>query len=513
MSNNETKIYIKYINVCTFFLISNLLYGGNYFDVYGAHPRANRMSNAVISFINDVSSSYYNPAGLGMPSRLEKFFSFLEKNDNNVVQNLEVFNKSKDILSDLIIEKLRYVFLSFTNPLKEYPKLRSNTPIHELTIGYNNAKPVHHITFDFYDPKSPDLNKIRDNYLYLGLSLNLNSFFDFGRIVRFGLYAGLPGSGNLALINDLNPTTHRFLQNGVSNERPIIHSGIGIEIWKNHLSLGIGLQAMLKGKGAIMMKDVNITLDPTIPNSQAILELKPLLMPQYGLMFHYGRFMLGINYRRETYVHVDPLGAQAQTTLLAIQFDFDLALLDLYSPRTLAISIAYQVLHNFKFAFDFLREYWSKFRHSRTKEYVYSPLKDQDELLRKNIRLPVVNFENINVVRFGFEWDWENPWNLALTFRAGLGRKPSPVPTLWNEFNWMDNDRNIYTFGVSYAYIPEPTNFITKRIRSPIIIDFSLENQQFKNRKVIKLTPTEKNPNYSYGGYVWAGSLSISIKL
>jgi hypothetical protein len=52
-----------------------------------------------------------------------------------------------------------------------------------------------------------------------------------------------------------------FLQNGVSNERPIIHAGIGVEIWKDHLSLGIGAQAMLKGKGAILMKDVDITLE------------------------------------------------------------------------------------------------------------------------------------------------------------------------------------------------------------------------------------------------------------
>jgi hypothetical protein len=107
---------------------------------------------------------------------------------------------------------------------------------------------VNHVKFDLYDPASPDLKKIHDSYVALGLSLNINSFFDFERIVRFGLYVGLLASGNLALINDVNPTSHRFLQNGVSNERPIIHAGIGVEIWKDYLSLGIGAQAMLKGK-------------------------------------------------------------------------------------------------------------------------------------------------------------------------------------------------------------------------------------------------------------------------
>lgn len=505
------KIKIQYLFL-GFFLIVESLNAGNYFDVYGAHPRANGMANAVVSFINDASATFYNPAGLGMPSRLEEYFSFLEKNDNNVIENQNQ-NNSKDNLPDSFVDKLKYIAYSFTNPLKEYKKIRAIAPIHEITLGYTNAKPVNKVNFELYNPNSPDLKKIRDNYLYLGMSLNLNSFFDFNRIVRFALYAGLPASGNLALINDLNPTAHRFLQNGVSNERPIIHSGIGLEIWKNHLTVGIGLQAMLKGKGAILMKDVNITPDPTIPNSQAILELKPLIMPQYGLMFHYGKIMFGINYRRETYAHVDPLGAQAQTTLLAIQFDFDMALLDLYSPRSLTTGIGYQLLHNFKFTIDYTREYWSKFRHSRTKEYIFSPLKDQDEFLRKNIRLPIFSFNDISVLRLGFEWDWDNPWKIPLSFRAGLGRRPTPVPAFWNEFNWMDNDRNIYTLGVSYAYIPEPSNFITKKMKSPVIIDFSLENQQFKNRKIIKLNPTEKNPNYSYGGYAWSGSLSITIKL
>jgi long-subunit fatty acid transport protein len=506
----QKKLKITFI-LTTLITLSEIK-AGNYFDVYGAHPRANGMANAVSSFINDVSSTFYNPAGLGMPSRIEGLYSFLEKNDNFDDKNNNANNKEqfKDKLPDNFTGKLQYILNSFGNPLKEYPKIRANTPIHELTLSGNYAKPVNHVRFDLYDPASPDLKKIRDSYVALGLSLNLNSIFDFDRIVRFGLYAGLPASGNLALINDLNPTTHRFLQNGVSNERPIIHSAIGVEIWKNHLSLGIGVQAMLKGKGAILMKDVDITPDKTTPNAQAILELKPLIMPQYGLMFHYGRIMLGVNYRRETYAHVDPLGAQAQTTLLAIQFDFDLALLDLYSPRALTWGLGYQILDNFKFTIDVTREYWGLFRHSRTKEYVYSPI--EDEFLRKNIRVPIVQFKDINVVKIGFEWDWDNPWKIPLTFRAGFGRKPTPVPNFPNEYNWMDNDRNIYTFGISYAYIPSQTGF-TKRIKSPIIIDLVIENQQFRSRRVEKYQPTEKNPNYTYGGYAWNTGLSITLKL
>jgi len=123
-----------------------------------------------------------------------------------------------------------------------------------------------------------------------------------------------------------------------------------------------------------------------------------------------------------------------------------------------------------------------------------------------------VQFNDVNVVRLGFEWDWDNPWKIPLTFRAGIGKKPTPIPNFYNEYNWMDNDRNIFTIGLSYIYLPSGSGF-TKRIKSPIIIDFVIENQQFKNRRVDKINPTEKNPNYSYGGYAWNAGLSITIKL
>jgi hypothetical protein len=58
-----------------------------------------------------------------------------------------------------LIEKLKYLEMAFATPLKQYPKIRSQTPIHELTFSGNYAKPVNHVKFDLYDPASPDLKK------------------------------------------------------------------------------------------------------------------------------------------------------------------------------------------------------------------------------------------------------------------------------------------------------------------------------------------------------------------
>jgi hypothetical protein len=48
------------------------------------------------------------------------------------------------------------------------------------------------------------------------------------------------------------------------------------------------------------------------------------------------------------------------------------------------------------------------------KNMFISPI--QDNFLKKNIRVPIVQFNNVNVVRLGFEWDWDNPWQIPLTF-------------------------------------------------------------------------------------------------
>ncbi|MCX7999786.1 MAG: aromatic hydrocarbon degradation protein, partial [Leptospiraceae bacterium] len=50
-----------------FFLVLSLvpLYAGDYGDVYGAHPAANAMGNAVVSTVRDSSAVFYNIAGLG----------------------------------------------------------------------------------------------------------------------------------------------------------------------------------------------------------------------------------------------------------------------------------------------------------------------------------------------------------------------------------------------------------------------------------------------------------------
>ncbi|GIX42904.1 MAG: hypothetical protein KatS3mg129_2637 [Leptospiraceae bacterium] len=478
---------------CVFFLLSGNknLKAGNYLDIYGGSGRLQAMGGTGIAFVNDASSPYYNIAGLSVPNDADYFYS-----SYNSEEKAKKIDEHKNYLDYLL-----------TTPTPPQPEEKR----HEVLLNLNYVIPVTKVHLD-YPIETPEIKKFKDHYAVLGLNFNLNKIINIKNKINFGLLAALPGSGNLVKVNDLNPTTHRFLQIGSSNERPSIFAGLSGEIWKNHLYMGIGITALSKGRGAMLMKDVDISPEKVTPNQQAILELKPLIMPVYGIQFHYGKIKTGIVYRRETYMIVDPLEARAQTSLLAIQFDFDLAMLDLYTPRSLGAGISIEVINDLLFAVDIVKEYWHLFELSRTKKIVYSPFKD--EFLKKNINFQPFHFNDISIIKIGIEYSRTFSFfnrKFPLSFRAGYSYKPSPVPEMYDIYNWMDNDRAIYTAGIGYKIFPEKDGIL----QSPVIIDLAIENHQFKNRDVYKIDMDNftKNPSYHYGGYAWLTSLSLKVYL
>ncbi|MBI38877.1 MAG: aromatic hydrocarbon degradation protein [Leptospiraceae bacterium] len=471
-----TRINMKMWPALGLLLLCPELVAGNFADVYGGHPYATGMGNAVSSFVNDSSATYYNVAGLGLPSRGNLLYHYMENREDSPEPDAwdsgrfsNLWNDTKAVFSD-----------SITN----VPKKRSEAHRHEVALQYNYAKPA----ISTNAPNNGDISNIQDHYAGLGLSLDLNSVYDLDRGLRFGLNMILPGSGNLATVNDLNPTVHRYLQRGVSNDRPLIFGGIGAELWKDHLYIGVGFTALIKGQGAILLKDVPISPDPVTPNQQVILELKPQANETLGMMFHWGKFRMGVSFRRETFLFVDPLTARAQTTLLGIQFDFDLAVLDLYHPRTFTYGFAYQASENLLISLDVSRELWSKYGLSRTKEQFYTPY----------------YLEDISVPKVGIEYRWNQAWS----FRLGFMRRPSPLPVdMPEEVNWMDSSQVSYMAGLSYAFIPDSGS----NLKSPILLDLSLQSQRIKSRTELKANPTAQNPIYDYGGSAFHAGLAITV--
>ncbi|TGK28777.1 aromatic hydrocarbon degradation protein [Leptospira gomenensis] len=486
-------------------VLRNDLHAGSYGDIYGAHPAAAGMGSAVTAIVNNSSAVFYNPAGLGRLSEGDLILAGIEKEARNKDQEIP---ENKDTTSatqtadSLVTDPATQPIVAtgpwykrlwgdtkegFTKDVLKYKPLnRPERNVHELTFQYHYANPTSHTTA----PRNQSIDKIQDSFVGLGLTLNLNDMFDIGRGIRFGINALVPGSGNLLTINDQNPTVPRYLQQGISNERPTIMGGLGLEIWKDRIFAGIGFTALAGGSGSILMKDVPISPDPVSPNSQVILTVKPLVNPTYGLQFTYGKFSLGASYKRETLMQIDPVPARAQATVLGIQLDFDLAILDGFNPRVFSYGIAFRPNDRLVLSLDANREIWSQFKVSRIKEKYSEAFYLHD----------TTNF------RIGAEYALFK----FLKTRLGFATRPTPLPSMPGTNNWMDSDRNIFSLGFSYIFSPTTFRFMN-RLKKPIVFDLVVENHQLKAMEVNKYNPTERNPNYAYGGYIWSVGVSMTI--
>ncbi|MDX1959141.1 MAG: aromatic hydrocarbon degradation protein [Leptospiraceae bacterium] len=493
-----------FLSVVFLIYISNLE-AGDYGDLYGAHPAANGVGNAVTATVNDSSSVFYNVAGLGKQNEADKIFAKME------IQAKDALDPNANPPPPPINKNFRKKFQDFlrdswteikTDNFKNIPAYRSEKTPHELVLQYNIARP----RLNTSAPTNQDLERTRDDYTGLNLGLNLNSIYNLKRNFRFGLNVILPASGNLLAVNDVNPNAHRYLMHGASNQKPIIMGGLGIEVIKDILYAGVGFTALASGSGSILLKDVPISPDRVAPNQQVILEVKPMINPTYGLAFQYGKFLGGVSYRREVALDINSLPARAQTTLLGIQLDFDVSLFDLFTPRKWSYGIGYKPTKKLTLMASIDRELWSAYRLSRTKATY-------------NQR---VYFDDITIPRAGIEYaftDW-------LKLRAGLARRPRPTPVMadtWStdfknlftagdRWNLMDFDRMIYTGGISliappglYGYLPN--------LKSPIIIDLVVEYQKLHGEHVYKANPTPTNPNYSAGGNVIHFGISFTAYL
>ncbi|EQA35534.1 transporter, Ompp1/FadL/TodX domain protein [Leptospira inadai serovar Lyme str. 10] len=491
---------------CLFGSGNSEIQAGSYGDIFGAHPTATGMAGAVTATVNNSSAVFYNVAGLGRLNEADLFVGKLDQADKekeaaSAAANTEPGKDGKNPASGPLLSMepskddptltgpwYKRGWYNLKDGLFVYrPLARPPRNLHEVTFLGTYANPTIRTNAPTTDAiKNPD-----DSFVGLGFTMNLNEIFDIGRTIRFGLNAILPANGKLMVVNDQNPTVPTYLQSGVSNQRPTIMGGVGVELWKDRLFAGVGFTALAGGSGAILLKDVPISPDPVQANSQVVLSLKPLINPTYGLQFTYGKFSLGASYKRETYLSTDPIPARAQTTLLGIQLDFDLALLSDYNPRVWSYGLGFRPFSRVQLNLDVNRELWSLLHNSRIKARYSDPL----------------NFHDTTDVRFGTEVTITP----TMKARAGIGRRPTPVPHYAGTNNWMDNDRMIYSLGFSYVLSGRNFGFLKDRLKNPVIFDIGLMYQRLRWVEVDKYQPTTINPNYSYGGGIFSVSASVSL--
>ena len=462
--------------ISLFFLasLSDALYA-NIADTYGCGGRGVGMGNAMVSLVDDWSSPYYNIAGLGRKPK---------KADLSDA-------KSKVSLVYKTLTGAKKKTVSEKDESKDKRVINNN----ELAIGYLYTMPLLNVSY----PGATELKNMNSGALFLGLTMDLNTFirmpYDLG--LRFGVTAILEDDFGLGKVTDDDTQVHYFLRYGRRIQRFLLNMGLGFEVWKEHLYLGIGSTIGVGGQGVVKIEEVNLTEEQQSPPTRSKLNLKPRQAPVAGISFKWedlgpGTLNAGFAYRGELMLKIDPFDTQATTTLGNVNMKMYIAIQDYYTPHEFVGGVAYTyndfwIFKACTWALDIEYQMWSKYDLSATQKSLATYEKP--------------NFKDIIIYKFGME-ETVRSW---LKVRQGYIYEPAFTPDQTGRSNYLDNNKHILSLGLGFI-IPD---VLIQKV--PLEVDVAYQYQYLLPRKSEKTNPTVYNPSYSYDGQVhtFMGSLRI----
>jgi long-subunit fatty acid transport protein len=287
-------------------------------------------------------------------------------------------------------------------------------------------------------------------------------------------------------ISDEDPRTHTFLRNGSEIDRVVMYTGFGFGFLEDLFGIGYGLYISAFAEGSAVANEVPIILsDDLVLNSQLELDAKLTYSNLFGLYFQPGkkwkkleRLNLGLSYRSESKMEIDPLLVTITSDLGNVEVNALLTVIDFYQPNIITAGISYLFGDKMLISVDYEIQEWSKYEFTSEKEFNYGGM------------LP--EFEDISVSKIGVQYKMSE----KLTVLGGYYFQPSFISDRASSglANFLDNDKHVFSIGLKYL---TPRLFTFYR---PLEITVGYQMQQLEERKVYKTDPTGPNPDYSYGG-------------
>lgn len=487
-------------------------------ESFGLGPRMIGTSGAGVANINDWTASFYNMAGITSPLTDRAIFGNQEKSEEaaekiKLLKDGSELQKEKDergnqSSKDAIDKKLEAEVLS-----------REDKPAHQMGMNY-----LFQATLPSIKPQNPgpetakNIDLATKNMVYGALQMGL--IFDTRTVlntpknmpIRVGLAMSVPQSA-VATVNDTKAESYNFVRYGREAQRMLIIAGLGAQVWRNRLSIGVGANTFTGGRGKFEMQNVEIdpTGNPQVPNAETQMDLTPTVAPVAGVQYRHNiknRILLaGLSWRGEIMMQMDPLDANATTQLLRVGLPLRLAILDFYSPHTFTLGVSYLHDEALKISLDGELQLWNGFQvNSARAEY----MRKEGEYFQR--------FKNIILVRLGAE---SRPGkyisklsDVPLFVRAGLSFIPAFTPDQTGYSNFLDNSKIGYSLGASYFL---NANSIVK---VPVELLFGFQHQIMLSRTSIKsgdvtsslAYTTGNQPDYTYGGHVLVFSLGALMK-
>ena len=484
-------------------------------ESYGLGAKAVGFSGAGVASVNDWSSAFYNMAGVASPMPERSLLGNEEKSEEasekiKLLKNDEAPADPEKAKQDALDQKLTEDLIA-----------REEKPSHQVGMSY-----LYQASLMNLSPSSPASLKANENMnlakkgasygaVQMGLIWDLRSILHTPKNlpIKLGLAMSIRDNGTVATVNDTSVQSYNFMRLGREAQRLLLIPGVGAQVWRNRLSIGVGYNTFTGGKGKFKMQ--NVEIDPTgatqVPNAETQMDLTPSGAPVAGIQYRHNLkksnrlLMAGFSWRGEMYMLMDPLHAEATTQLLAVNLPLRLSILDFYSPHTFTLGFTYFHDDSLKVSLDGEFQMWSRFMvNSARAEYM------------QKIGMTFDKFKNIAIFKLGVEARpgkyFEKMRSVPLVTRMGFAFIPAFTPDQTGYSNFLDNSKVAYSLGASYSI---GSNSVMK---APVEITFGFQHQIWMTRTSTKsgevLTSAEavNQPDYIYGAHVLIFTLGSSIK-
>jgi len=482
------------IAVVVLFLNINI-FAGTFADTHGFSAKGIGFGNAMTPVVDDYSSVFYNPAGLGKTYKLKK---------NKKAASVAVKSSSMS-LKKKVSKKKRIGHIT-VNEEKDY--------INELAVNILYSKPMLEIDISRNDVHGTEELDFAAAIIGVALDLNLLAKMpDFISSARFGLGLGNILPDYAAKINDIDLRTHNFLRYGRNIQVTKILAGFGFGFLDDIFGIGFGVNMSFGGEGVNKLSNVEMNSETTqVPEAETKMDQTTVTFITAGLYFSPGRFYsllkgveIGVVYRQESYLEIYPVYNDAHMQVGNMTMPMVISMFGFYMPHVISGGVAYTI-YGATVSIDFEFQMWAKFRASHTRELIHDALVSQyNEDGEDGSLYAIPQMRNVFSPKIGVSYkilDW-------LSASAGYYYQPAFTKDNSNEgkINILDNDKHITSIAVEFN-LPK-----YDVMGGPVSFTLSYQNQYLVPREVKKREVDEWDPNYAYGGMVHAIIFATSIKL
>lgn len=420
-------------------------------EKYGIAAWQTSLSGAGNAALTDPTAAYFNPAGL---------VNGISEADK--IQNTLLFS------------------LGYQKP--------------DFKISPNGGSPLAHSNAHVGD------NVISYSTLNIAAALDIRSISSTPKNVpiSLGIVAVLAGDGtDVVKFSEESAKFYKFHGIGRDAVRPSVAASLAAQVWKEHISIGIGSVFLAGVDGKIEVLKIYTSDLPPITELAIAIKLKPSAIAgiQYRQPIKEGHTLyFGTSWRQENFVAADVrINVQLPPISgISVLHATALHLLGYYEPHVFTAGIAYEWKRVTLYA-DIEYQMWSRFSRGLTRELLEG--------------LP--GFKDIWIPRGGTEvalpfWD--------LKIRTGYGYIPPITPQQSGSSNYLDNGKHLLSFGLGKIFGSLP------RLNSRVKLDVAFQWQYWVTRETVKnvqdiLTDGTYQPGYFYGGNIFLGHVSVTTYL